>query len=781
MPIGWRAKTAIFAMVLIIASVCVNVNAIYVQTQSWSQSQSLTREDNGHAYLRVDGDDGVYGDQHLLTVDEDVDYIRYDYGQSSWSRNTGTFEGPATMYTYLGRDSIDNQGWLSNGTRYPYFYDFVNTTDDFTLSLEHMRHEFPVVVGEEFSVLIESNRAYYGTFNLTSVDEFFHFTLASRQDDCEMGAMVVDPLGRPLTEIYLESGDIQLMPFNPSVAGMYTVVLYAVSGNRGILTADLLLEAVEPILLEPDQIVEGLLPGSEMKVRQDDGDFVYTEIPPSAMTYQVTGNYTHPGRLRYSFNYMAMMGGTEPFIIVTGDSFYCSNELAGFMDGMGSPGDTYWYQSFRNGSYYFTVIGMDETQYTLLNEVPDTPALPLNQEFYIESPYQDGSRQAFKLNLAQDSVFVVNRSTESNPFDWTVWTVDDNNCYRYRTIPTHQDLESASPFYLPAGRYLLVATSSGMDDKGFYEFNVGPVLDGTGQVAVDAGRIIGVSVDTDPINFYRANLTLETRDNVTVSGRYVVLGDYGSTISTWIQDLGNRRAGLGWQKVSANWTSKDLGLPITYDRFSGERSIIAVVPYQVVNNTPGGSNEYHEYTVDYGIHFDPLSDDYFNGTGSLSVGSSIAIHNFTLGDPGESTEIYMLSVDASAGVWHNVTVVVSDVTSWTASVRQEAPFGAQVLRWLDLDDTLVGSTSDEAAFQFGTLEGQFNLIFYVERVLAGEGSLDVIIEPFTTNVLGSPPPIKYLGLSAESVDDLGPALIVVGGVGAAVAIVAIVYFVKVKK
>ncbi|TFG10329.1 hypothetical protein EU538_02185, partial [Candidatus Thorarchaeota archaeon] len=152
MPIGWRAKVAIFAMVLILGTVCVNVNAIYVQTQSWSQSQTLTREDNGHAYLRVDGDDGPYGDPYYLTVDEDVGYNRYEYDKLGWDISTGGFLGPATRYTSLGRDGVETFGWLSNGSRYPYFFDFVNTTEDFTLSIEQMRNEFPVIVGEEFSV-----------------------------------------------------------------------------------------------------------------------------------------------------------------------------------------------------------------------------------------------------------------------------------------------------------------------------------------------------------------------------------------------------------------------------------------------------------------------------------------------------------------------------------------------------------------------------------------------------------------------------------------------------
>jgi hypothetical protein len=316
---------------------------------------------------------------------------------------------------------------------------------------------------------------------------------------------------------------------------------------------------------------------------------------------------------------------------------------------------------------------------------------------------------------------------------------------------------------------------------GFYEFNVGPVLEGAGQVAVDADRIIGVRVDTDPIEFYRLNVTLETHDNVSVYATYNVLGEYGNSITSWFGELGNRRAGLGWQAVAANWTSKDLGFPTSYEKFCGESTIIAIVPYHVTNNTPGGGNEYKQYTLDYGIQFDRLWDDYFNGTGSLSVGSSTAIHNFTLGDPGDADEVYVLTLDATPGVWYNVTVVVSDVTAWDAFIRQDAPSCTQTLTWDDLDWNLVGSTVDKAAFQFGTLGEDLNIVFYVERDLAGEGSLDVIIEPLTTNVLGSPPPIKYLGAAAAGGVDLGPTLLLVGGVGAVVAIVAIVYFVKVKK
>ncbi|MCK5606021.1 hypothetical protein KAR91_29250, partial [Candidatus Pacearchaeota archaeon] len=416
----------------------------------------------------------------------------------------------------------------------------------------------------------------------------------------------------------------------------------------------------------------------------------------------------------------------------------------------------------------------------ILNELPDTPLLPLNQPFYIESPWNTEAKHLFRLPLGQDSVIKVN-STESGGFDWDLWRVFDDNVYRRIDVADSSTFHNAQPIYLPAGNYLLEATSGGVGYWGIYEFNAGPIVDGTGGVAVGNGGLIGVRVPVSTMSFYNANFSLMTHDNVTVTADYDIMNTYGSIVRGWSGSLANIQSGTGWVGNPLNWTAMQLGVPTSYARFCDGDGIIIISPYSVQNNTAGLTNYYGEYTVDYNVVFEENSADLFNGTGTLDVTTSGGWHNFTLGDPADSTEIYRLTVTSARGTWINVSYYTTDVNSFNeVYIFMEDEGCTTKLDLSDLGATMSG-TVVAATFQVGTISEEITIIFHLERDQVAEGSLDVFVEQLTTNTYQYPPEIMYVGPGAGAVAGDYSALVLVGGVGGLAVVVVVVLFVARKR
>ena len=129
----------------------------------------------------------------------------------------------------------------------------------------------------------------------------------------------------------------------------------------------------------------------------------------------------------------------------------------------------------------------------------------------------------------------------------------------------------------------------------------------------------------------------------------------------------------------------------------------------------------------------------------------------------------------------NVSVTVEDVDTWSCAIYQEIDGKVQLLTWDYLDDTFSGSYTDEGAFQFGSISDNVTMYFYVDRTQAGEGRLDIAIDPLVTNSFERMPPVQFQGTgpAAAPVVDLGPAAV---GIGiAAVAIVVVVVIILKKK
>ena len=153
-------------------------------------------------------------------------------------------------------------------------------------------------------------------------------------------------------------------------------------------------------------------------------------------------------------------------------------------------------------------------------------------------------------------------------------------------------------------------------------------------------------------------------------------------------------------------------------------------------------------------------------------------NNFTLGDPGDAYERYAVWVDAPEGLWLNVSVYVEDVDDWTAYVYYNVSGATNRLESDDaFDDTFVGDTGSAGYFEVGTFGEGMLFIFDVQRDLGGEGSFDILFDPYTTYSYVYPPQVLYPGAGIASGDWLAASGGVIAGVGITVAAVIVVVYV----
>ena len=207
------------------------------------------------------------------------------------------------------------------------------------------------------------------------------------------------------------------------------------------------LDSVIPTELPIGGFAEGLLEGSEYSVSNDDGSLLHHEKAPSAITYKVSSNWATPARLRHAFNEPELTDDVytqyDPWLHITSDAFVNTEISNAYMRyigpisymGISGPGGApFYYQSFQNESYYATVIGMENVEYSLFHDQPDLEELPVNQEFYIENNDVETETKSYSLQLSQDSVLRLNSTEGSHGYDWQLWTVDDDWLYHFLEI-----------------------------------------------------------------------------------------------------------------------------------------------------------------------------------------------------------------------------------------------------------------------------------------------------------------------------------------------------------
>ncbi len=761
------------------------VNAAYVTLYEVTYSQELQADANGHTYLYMPGNHPGFMDMQGIVHDKRMDITHYAYNDDEWLQQSfPSIYGVGESRAPLSLHHTPSFGWLGNSTMMPSFADFANNTNDYSLSINDKHIYFGLPIGQEISLILEPGEAHFGSFNATT-EEFFHLTAASRQDQCNIAIQIQDSSGRSLNWRFLTDGDVQVIPFAPDGPGTYFVSIFPTSDTKGLTILDLFLQGITPEEILPGSIIEDVLQGSELIVENEAGDIVHQEKAPTAHTYKFSSNSTHPGRLRYSVNHPELDDDVyDPFptkVEVTTDSTYISNHDRYLMN-LNTNGDTFYYQSFQSEVYYLTVMGMENTEYILVNDIPDIPQLPLNTPYFLQSHYVAGERFAFTLPLASDSLIKVN-TTDTSSFNWFAYRTFENGVFRSAFLAAYDSFHNAQPVYLPAGNYLIVGTAFDTGYEAATTFTLGPVIDGAGAVAANNEDLIGLRIPVDAKTFYKFNITLETHDNVSVKADCDLINEYGTLVTGWAPELGNIQSGISWVAYGVNRSSFVTGRPSGYNMFCDGDAILAISPYEVRNNTGFTlSNYFRDYTVDYSVTYEDDFLNFLNGTETPIITSSPQWVNFTLGDPGDSTEWYMIDMTCEAGTWFNVTCLTADVDSLdNVFIYQRFKGCAQRLEYSDLSSTMSGLIP-RVQFQFGIISDEVSIFLLIDRTLAGEGSLNVSITPYYTNTYQYPPDPMYIETSTGGGIPLPiDSLTIAVGVGVVVAVVMVVAVVVKKR
>ncbi len=151
------------------------VNAAYVTTVEITDSVDLQPDENGHTYMYADTLND-FNTNEWLVHSEDISVTDYSYSSTGWDTDTSSYIGPATRHHWFGPGSMVYRGWQHDGTLLPAFYDFENSTNDYDLGIKQSKTFFGVPIGEQISLVFDTNVLYYGVFNVTD-EEFFHLTL----------------------------------------------------------------------------------------------------------------------------------------------------------------------------------------------------------------------------------------------------------------------------------------------------------------------------------------------------------------------------------------------------------------------------------------------------------------------------------------------------------------------------------------------------------------------------------------------------------------------------
>lgn len=774
-----RVTLSVFAIsLMLLGMTLLPVKAAYIQTQLETTEQNLTADENGHTYLYIpELPDFSRWTSSNQVHDEDIDFVEYAYYSTGWDSSSSSYTGPASRRTYMASPISFGFGWLDTWNVLPAFYDYGNTTNDpLSISIENERIVFPLTIGEEVSVIMEPGLFHLGTFNITT-EEFMYLTLSSRSDLADASVLVFDPNGALLLDGGVDGGDTELHPFKTSGPGMYIVFIMMMPYDDNLCILDVLLEAVTPIDLPIGGFAEGVLNGSEYFVDTEDGSLLHQEKAPNAVTYKFSTNTTMPGVITHSMNLPDLDTDTYswyyPRIHITSNASEDFFFEARYTDSPDPNGDPYYYQSFQNETYYMTFIGLENVEYIVHNEYAIIGELPVNEKFYIENDIANVETKAYSLSLSQDSVLRVNSSEEYGGYTWNFFSVFEDNCYRQLSVIDNPSFDNAAFYYLPAGEYIVKASCGNDQASGFYDFNLGPVIDGLGAVAVDVGSLIGLRFDTNVLDWYNVSMSFNTRDNVTAGTDVYFFNTFGGQVHSHDLELGNRQSGLGWVEFNSNYTSWVL------ENFCEGFGIVVISPYDIYNNTGGlPGSELSTYSLDYTVNVEDGFPWVFNGTASTSLDTGG--YNFTLGDPGDSSESYWLNLEGEVGQWLNVSVSVEDVDSWTCAVFQKVDGTPQILYWGNLDDTFTGSYSGEASFQFGCISDNISLYFSVQRTQAGEGRLDIAFDEFTMNTFEYMPPPMFLGQIIEPGIDMGLVALGIGIAVVAGVVVVIVIIIKKK-
>ncbi len=763
---------------LVLVSMCniLPVQAVHLPSERENFSWTFNTDSTGHTYIYTNDLMWSLFSPQYLSYPEDIRVTEYSYRRTSWSRTQTVYLGPSISSVNIGTNRRVSWDWLCPSNPEPKFIDIANLTNIASpIKMSMNRSVFPISIGTPQAVVVETTVPYIGTFNLTN-EEFCHITVSSAQDECHIGVSVFGPGGVCLNGIELNDGMSGVIPIKPIGAGMYTVFITATADDySGPIFVNLLVQPVTPDVIDVGELVEGSLTGSKLWLDPSSNSVYYKETPPTARTYRLVASSDSLHRISYSLNLpeLALYPMYGPYVVMTSNTFTSGYYgLQQYIEWTDNLYGHFYYMSFEGESYYITMIGMDNTGYTLYNE-ESNDELPVNRDFRVFSPSSDLSR-GYRLVLDRDSILIVNGTITSGGVTWSIFRVLDNNWRVSKSLPVGSSLPTTTPIYLPAGKYVVMGGSAD-PTLAYYRFTLGPVLDTTGPVSVDLGGVVGLKAPVSPTSSYLFNFTLTTQDNITVATKYAVIDSSGLITNSGSFSLGNRQNGGQWQAYTQN-TTYFVRSPI----FNQGNCVIVVYPLSVQNNTLGlPGPTYPRYTVDYLVSYQ-FYPGYTKQTASISIDALSVSHDFKLVLPGTSTELYGLLISCSSRSWLTVHILTADVSTWSATAYQSVNGKLQYQPWTSLDDTFSGNYVD-GRFQFGSIGDEMLLLFTLTRQLSSTGYLNITITQHITNVIDPVPPVMYRGAGGGGIDILGWLAQNWPIVGAGVAVVAIVTVVVYKK
>ncbi|MBY8997569.1 MAG: hypothetical protein KGD60_07545 [Candidatus Thorarchaeota archaeon] len=759
------------SMIFLFGALAAPVSALQTNIKIETYNQAYASGVNNHTYMYVEPDPLDFVTRSYLHANVDMDYTQYQYDNTGWSALDDTVSEDTNAPFYWQEFDSFTAGLFGNDATLPLFYDFeASDGSEFVVNSTLETRSYSLALGQHTSVIADAGFMYVGTLGLGG-SEFVHLTVASKQDAVSWTVAVLDPEGRHLTSYMGFDGDIWTIPFKASIAGTYYVLLEANPSSGTFSMFDLLPVAITPTNIALGEVITGTLTAGEIIVDPDTGSWVQEEMAPTTHTY-VVNSPNDVSSVTYAFNYGGLFDTQPEYIMFTsGDFEYTYNGGSRYSEMVAlSPITTTGEYFYRGGPYYVTVMGGDNTEYTLYNRANSQGVLPVNQEFQFENYLGATVTHAYLLDVEDDSMLRVNSTATGGDLTVRLTGVYENGYRNDRTISYAANILSSAEYYLPAGDYFVeMAVDDGVNE--WVEYNIGPLTTNTTAEIVDMGGFI---VDTDIFQMYNMTIFLNNQDNVTVALDVTIYDASGRSMYSAGMLLANRWDGSQIQPHPTYWDNATF-LYSGHDWYDSH-AFVGICAYLVSNNTEiPATNDYSDYPVDLTIQWTNSLNDYFVNIENLDVSAGAAAYNFSLPAIGVTDELHGLLLNTTPGVWYNVSVMTAFVPGFNSLLHSGYDGRTHRVPWGDLSDELVGTLYTDFSFQFGAISENSFLELDIARNPTNDGFLLIQITPMETHPL----------LVAE-VTPLGPDILGILGAVAipavvGVGVIVVVYIVYVKK
>ncbi len=773
-----RRKTILglfIACAFLLGSFITPVEALQANIVEESFNYAFAPGENNHTYVYVPSDDPFMQSSSSMYLNEDVDLTSYIYENSGWNSPDTSYSEDSSVYFDWQQFNALTSGVYGNSPYLPDFYDFIGSDGSGAIiNTTIERRSFSLSFGQTTPVVMDVDYTYYGTL-VISGQEFVHLTITSQADDILWIVAVYDPEGRYMAGTSSTGGDIKVIPFLPSTAGTYFVILYAVSGGENYALFNLKPEAVTPTTITSGQVITGNLPTAEYVIVDGSGYYVYDEQRPTVTTYKINPK-DDVSSLTYAFNYPEDPPGfSQPVsIIFTSDAFVHGTDLGyRYSATISSPGTDVYY--CRGDVYYITIMGGDNTDYTLYHEADVATVLPINHEFRIDNIFGHTESMIYSLIIEEDSVLKVN-STVPSDFTITAWSTSEDGYLSTLSIVDGTTLDASSSYYLLPGEYVVIVDVSAHVSESI-EFSLGTLTTASSASIINVG---GFFVPTDPCEMYNLTITLNNNYNVSVPMGIYIYDQFYKTIASTSLTLGTWSDGSG--QIPHATQESEIEFTITSPTWSTDHAVILIATYPY-NNTAGIGDYFENFNVSLTIDWEKVTADQFANHDSIvptiDVSTSSHGYNLTLDFPGSATEYYLVILNVTPGTWYNISIMTGDVTS-LQSIEGYSPYyeSTYYIPWGDFNDALQGSVPDWSV-QFGAISSKISLIIRVNRVLSDTGFLWIEATPLETHTLEGISPLEAPGPDILAI--LGGIAVPLGITAVAIVVIVVVYVKKFKK